>query len=275
MGIPLLNGRYFTDEDDDNRSPVVLISSVLAGKHFPDRSPIGQQILIDDNDAAPRPVEIVGVVGPVKQTTLEVPATADVYLPLRQVPKDGVPWLRNSTYWILKSSTPSSLAALAPLIRAEIRKVDPNVAVGEVRPMSEVMAAALASRRFSLLLIGSFAGAALFLAAAGLYAVISYGIQQRTREIGVRLALGATHRSILAMLFKEGVFLLGCGVTVGLGVALMLAKLVANQMYGISERDPFSFIVVSLILGLVSLLGCLLAARRALKIDPVIALRAD
>ncbi|HEY4283158.1 MAG TPA: ABC transporter permease, partial [Chthoniobacterales bacterium] len=140
MGIPLLNGRYFTDEDDGNRSPVVLISSVLAGKHFPDRSPIGQQILIDDNDAAPRPVEIVGVVGPVKQTTLEMPATADVYLPLRQVPKDGVPWLRNSTYWILKSSPSSSLAALAPLIRAEIRKVDPNVAVGEVRPMSEVMA---------------------------------------------------------------------------------------------------------------------------------------
>jgi len=275
MGIPLLSGRYFTDEDDGNRPPVVLISSVLAGKHFSDHSPIGQQILIDDNDAAPRPVEIVGVVGPVKQMTLEMPATADVYLPLRQVPKDGVPWLRNSTYWILKSSTSSSLTALAPLIRAEIQKVDANVAVGEVRPMNEVMAAALASRRFSLLLVGSFAGAALFLAAAGLYAVISYGIQQRTREIGVRLALGATHRSILAMIFKEGAFLLGCGIATGLVVALMLARLIANQMYGISERDPFSFVIVSLLLGTISLLGCWVAARRAVKVDPVVALRAE
>lgn len=275
MGIPLLSGRHFTDEDDGSRPPVVLISSVLAGKHFPDRSPLGQQILIDDNDTAPRPVEIVGVVGAVKQSTLEIPATADVYLPLRQVPKDGVPWLRNSTYWVLKSSSSLSLGALGPLIRAEIRKVDANVAVGEVRPMSEVMAATLASRRFSLLLVGSFAGAALFLAAAGLYAVISYGIQQRTREIGVRLALGATHRSILAMIFKEGVFLLGCGIGAGLVVALMLARLVANQMYEISERDPFSFGIVSLLLGIISLLGCWIAARRVLKVDPVVALRAD
>lgn len=275
MGIPLLSGRYFTDEDDGNRPPVVLISSVLAGMHFSDRPPIGQQILIDDNDAAPRPVEIVGVVGPVKQTTLEMPAAADVYLPLQQVPKDGVPWLRNSTYWVLKSSRSSSLAALAPLIRAEIRKVDANVAVGEVRPMREVMAAAVASRRFSLLLVGSFAGAALFLAAAGLYAVISYGIQQRTREIGVRLALGATHRRILGMIFKEGVYLLSCGIAAGLVVALMLARLVANQMYGISERDPFSFVVVSLLLGMISLLGCWIAARRVVKVDPMIALRAE
>src|SRR5205807_6816935 len=113
-------------------------------------------------------------------------------------------------------------------VRAEIRAVDPNVAVGSIRPMDEVTAAALAARRFSLLLVGSFACAALFLAAAGLYAVISYGIQQRTREIGVRLALGATHRSIFAMIFREGALLLGAGVATGLGVALLMAKLVAS-----------------------------------------------
>jgi ABC-type antimicrobial peptide transport system permease subunit len=141
--------------------------------------------------------------------------------------------------------------------------------------MSEVMRAALASRRFTLLLVGSFAGAALFLAAAGLYGVISYGIQQRTREIGVRLALGATHRNILAMIFKECVFLLACGIGSGLVVALMLATLVANQMYGVNERDPFSVILVSLVLSLVSLVGCGIAARPALSVDPVVALRAD
>jgi putative ABC transport system permease protein len=273
MGIPLLSGRYFTEEDDGDRPPVALISSVLAKNHFPDRSPIGQRLVIDDVDGDPRPVEIVGVVGPVKQSSLEIPAKADIYLPLRQVPKDGVPWLRNSTYWVLKTS--AGAPAIEPLVRAEIRSVDADVAVGTIRPMTEVMAAALGARRFTLLLVGSFAGAALFLAAAGLYAVISYGIQQRTREIGVRLALGATHRSILGMIFKEGALLLTAGIAAGLGIALMMAKLVANQMYGVSERDPFSFIVVSLLLATISLLACWIAARRALNVDPVVAIRTE
>jgi putative ABC transport system permease protein len=141
--------------------------------------------------------------------------------------------------------------------------------------MEEVTAAALAARRFSLLLVGSFAAAALFLAAAGLYAVISYGIQQRTREIGVRLALGATHRNILALIFKEGGWLLAFGTTAGLLIALALAKLVANQMYGVSERDPLSLAFVGLLLGTISLVACGFAARRALKVDPAVALRSD
>ncbi len=181
MGIPLLDGRYFTEEDDGERPPVAIVSKMLANNHFPDRSPIGQVVMIDDTDGDPRPIQIVGVVGPVKQTNLETPAKADIYLPLRQMPKDGVPWLRNSTYFVVKTSP--GAAGIAQLLRAEIRNVDADVAVGDVRPMSEVLAAALAARRFSLLLIGSFAGAALFLAAAGLYAVISYGIQQRTTRI--------------------------------------------------------------------------------------------
>ena len=273
MGIPLLAGRYFTDEDDGERPPVAIVSSVLAKNHFADRSPIGQRVLIDDNDAGPRPVEIVGIVGAVKQTTLETPARPDLYLPLRQAHKDGLSFLRNSTYWVLKASPNAPLSASQ--LRTEIHRVDPNVAVGDLRPMSNVMNSALASRRFSLLLIGSFAGAALFLAAAGLYAVISYGIQQRTREIGVRLALGATRGRILAMIFKEGALLLGAGVAVGLALALMLAQLVANQMYGVSERDASSFALVSLLLAVVALLACWFASRRALNVDPVTALRCE
>jgi putative ABC transport system permease protein len=160
-------------------------------------------------------------------------------------------------------------------LRAAIRNVDPSVAVGSVRPMTEVLAAALASRRFSLLLIGSFAGAALFLAASGLYAVIAYGIQQRTREIGVRLALGATRGCILGMIFKEGALLLGAGVAAGLAIALLLARLVASQMYGISEYDPFSFAIVSLLLAMISLVACWIASRRTLNVDPVVALRCE
>jgi predicted permease len=273
VGIPLLAGRNFSDEDDGERPPVAIVSSVLAKNHFPDKSPIGQRIMIDDNDAEPRAVEIIGIVGAVKQTNLETPARPDLYLPLRQSHKDGVPFLRNSLYWVLKTS--ANIPVIDSQLRSEIHHVDPNVAIGNLRPMNDVMRAALASRRFSLLLIGSFAGAALFLAAAGLYAVISYGIQQRTREIGVRLALGATRGRILGMIFGEGALLLGAGVAAGLAVALMLAKLVASQMYGVSERDPFSFAAVSLILGIVSLLTCWIASRRAVNIDPVTALRCE
>jgi putative ABC transport system permease protein len=273
MGIPLLNGRYFTEQDDGERRPVAIVSSALAKNHFPDRSPIGQIVVIDDTDDAPRPVEIVGVVGPVKQANLETPAKADIYLPFRQMPKEAVPWLRNSAYFAVKTS--AGAAGIAPLLRAEFHNVDANVAVSAVCPMSEVMAAALASRRFSLLLIALFAGAALFLAAAGLYAVISYGIQQRTREIGVRLALGATHGSIFTMIFREGSLLLAIGIGAGLCIALMAARLVANQMYGISEHDLFSFLVVSLVLAAISLLTCGIAARQALNVDPVVALRSE
>jgi putative ABC transport system permease protein len=275
MGIPLLEGRHFTEEDNGDRLPVAIVSSVLAKNHFPDRSPIGQRVMIDDNDAEPRPVEIVGVVGPVKQANLETPAQPDMYLPLRQVHKDGVPFLRNSIYCVAKANPAVGDAYNVSQLRAAIRNVDPSVAVGSVRPMTEVLAAALASRRFSLLLIGSFAGAALFLAAAGLYAVISYGIQQRTREIGVRLALGATRGGILGMIFKEGALLLGAGVAIGLAIALLLARLVASQMYGISEYDPFSFAIVSLLLAMISLVACWIASCRTLNVDPVVALRCE
>jgi len=276
MGIPLLAGRYFTEEDNGDRPLVAIVSSVLAKNHFPDRSPIGQRVMVDDNDAEPRAIEIVGVVGSVKQTNLETPARPDMYVPLRQVHKDGVPWLRNSIYCVAKINGEVGRASYsASQLRAALRGIDLNVAVGNIRPMSEVLAAALASRRFSLLLVGSFAGAALFLAAAGLYAVISYGIQQRTREIGVRLALGATRGRILVMIFKEGILLLGAGVAAGLAIALMLAQLVASQMYGVSERDPFSFAIVSVLLGIISLLACWIASRRAVNVDPVVALRCE
>ncbi|HEY6070504.1 MAG TPA: ABC transporter permease, partial [Chthoniobacterales bacterium] len=276
MGIPLVAGRYFTDEDDGERPPVAIVSSVLAKDHFPDLSPIGQRVMIDDNDTGPRPVEIVGVVGPVKQSNLETPARPDMYLPFRQAHKDGVSFLRNSIYCVAKiDPKAASVGYNVAQLRSAIRNVDPSVAVGNVRPMNEVLAAALASRRFSLLLVGSFAGAALFLAAAGLYAVISYGIQQRTREIGVRLALGATRGRILGMIFKEGALLLVTGVTAGLGIGLLLARFVASQMYGISEHDPFSFAIVSLLLVMISLVACWIASRRSLNVDPVVALRCE
>ncbi len=274
MGIPLLEGRNFTESDDAEHPPVAIVSAIMAKNNFPDRSPIGQRILVDDTDSGdPRSIEIIGIVGPVKQTNLETPAKADIYLPLRQMPRDGVPWLRNSAYWVVK--TFGGTIGLERLLRDTIQNIDANVAVGAVRPMTESVAAALAARRFSLLLVGSFAAAALFLAAAGLYAVISYGIQQRNREIGVRLALGATRMTILAMIFKEGAVPLAGGIIAGLAIALALAKLVASQMYGVNEHDPFSFAVVGLILSFISLVACGIAALRAMNIDPIVTLRCE
>jgi predicted permease len=273
MGIPLLEGRSFTESDDAEHPPVAIVSTIVAKNHFSDGSPIGQRILVDDTDHDPRPMQIVGIVGPVKQTNLETPAKADIYLPLRQMPKDGVPWLRNSAYWVVKTS--GGAAGLERLLRDTIQNVDPNVAVGPVRPMSEAVTAALAARHFSLLLVGSFAAAALFLAAAGLYGVISYGIQQRNREIGVRLALGATRARILRMIFKEGAVLLAAGILAGFAMALGLARLVASQMYGVNEHDPFSFAVVGLLLSVISFLACAIAARRAMNIDPIVSLRSE
>jgi predicted permease len=273
MGIPVLDGRNFTESDDAEHPPVAIVSTIVAKNHFPDRSPIGQRILVDDTEGDPRPVEIVGIVGPVKQTNLETPAKADIYLPLRQMPKDGVPWLRNSAYWVIKTS--GGAAGVERLLRDTIQNVDPDVAVGTVRPMSEAVAAALAARRFSLLLVGSFAAAAVFLAAAGLYGVISYGIQQRNREIGVRLALGATRATILGMIFKEGAVLFAGGIIAGFTIALALARLVASQMYGVNEYDPFSFAIVGLILSIISFLACGIAARRAMNIDPIVSLRCE
>jgi putative ABC transport system permease protein len=273
MRIPLQNGRDFTEQDDGDRPPVALISAPLAQKFFNDRSPIGQRLLLDDTDGSPRPVEIVGVVGEVKQEKLEIPAGPDIYLPLRQVPKENVAFLRNYSFWVMRTSMPP--AGLEASVRREIRAVDPNVPSSGVRTMEQMLAGALATRRFSLLLVGLFAATALFVAAAGLYAVIAYGVGQRTREIGLRLALGATRGGVLRMILAEGLRLVLGGIVIGFIAAIAVARLISSQLYGVSARDPVSLIVVTALLAVISLLACLLAARRAIHVDPAIALRAD
>jgi predicted permease len=272
MRIPLRNGRNFTEEDNADRPAVVMISAPLAEKFFGDRSPVGQRLMLDDTNGAPRPVEIVGVVGAVRQEKLELPAIFDIYLPLRQVPNDNIAFLRIYSYWVLRTSM--SPAGLENSVREEIRRVDPTVPAS-IRTMEQALGSALATRRFSLVLIGLFAATALFVAAAGLYAVIAYGIGQRTREIGLRLALGATHAGMLRMILSEGFRLVLGGIALGLLATLAMIQLISSQLYGVSARDPLSLILVIVLLTAISLLACLIAARRALHIDPAIALRAD
>jgi putative ABC transport system permease protein len=271
MRIPLRDGRNFTEEDSGDRPSVAIISAPLAQKFFTDRSPIGQRITIDDTDGPPRPVQIVGVIGDVKQDRLEIPGTFDIYLPLRQVTEQGVPWLRNMSFWVLRTSI--SPAALETSVRNQIRGVDPNVPASNVRTMEQVLSIALAIRRFTLLLVAVFAAAALLVAAAGLYAVISYGVGQRTREIGVRLALGATHGRVFQMILGEGLRLVLAGLGAGFVATFALVQLISSQLYGVSAHDPLSLSLVTLLLALISLLACWLAARRATRVDPMVALR--
>jgi putative ABC transport system permease protein len=272
MRIPLRNGRNFTEEDSGDRPAVALISAPLAQKFLGNRSPIGQRLLIDDTDGPPRPVEIVGVIGAVKQEKLEIAPTFDIYLPLRQVPQESIPFLRIYSYWVLRTSMPP--AALENSVRQEIRDADATVPAS-IRTMEQALGNALAVRRFSLVLVGLFAATALFVAAAGLYAVIAYGIGQRTREIAVRLALGATHTGMLRMILSEGFRLVLFGIGAGVLATFAMIKLISGQLYGVSARDPLSLILVTALLTVISLFACLVAARRAFRIDPAIALRGD
>lgn len=273
MRIPLRTGRNFNEEDGENRPPVAIISAPLAQKFFADRSPVGQRLLLDDTDGPPRSVEIVGVIGEVRQEKLELPATFDIYLPLRQATSDSLPFMRNYSFWVLRTSM--APAALENSVRAEIRSADPTVPASNVRTMEQVLGGALATRRFSLILVALFAATALFVAAAGLYAVIAYGVGQRSREIGVRLALGATPSGIMRMILTEAFRLVLGGIVLGLLATFSLVKLISTQLYGVSARDPLSLILVTALLAIISLLACLLAAQRALHVDPAIALRAD
>jgi putative ABC transport system permease protein len=272
MRIPLREGRNFTEEDNGDRQPVAIISAPLAKKFFSDCSAIGQRLLLDDTDGPPRAVEIVGVIGEVKQDKLEIPPTFDIYLPLRQVPQDSVPFLRNFSYWVVRASI--SPVALENSVRNEIHGVDASVPAS-IRTMEQALASALAMRRFSLLLIALFAATALFVAAAGLYAVISYGIGQRTREIGLRLALGATPARVLRMILTEGFRLVLGGIGLGFVGTFAMIKLISSQLYGVSARDPLSLILVTMLLAVISLAACWMAARRATRVDPIQALRAE
>jgi len=271
MRIPLLGGRDFAEQDDANRPAVALISAPLAREFFPDRSPIGHRLLIEDSDGDPRPVQIVGVVGDVKQEKLEVQPTFDIYLPWRQVIPEAVPWLRTTSFLVLRTILPPM--SLEAAVRNGVRDLDPTIPTTNIRSMEQVMGGALSARRFSLSLVGVFAVTALSLAAAALYAVIACGIEQRTQEIGVRMALGATRVGIFRMIMSEGFRLVTRGMLLGFFAAILLANLLAPQLYGVSAHDPLTYSLVLIALSAAALLASYFAARRAINLDPMVALR--
>lgn len=266
MSIPLLKGRDFTARDDMKSPGVVIVNETLARQIFPGEDPIGKRIKpgmsVGNDPALMR--EIVGVVGDVKHQSLSSEAGAEVYVPHAQIPFGGMTLVART------GIDPQSLAAT---MRNEVNKLDKDIPVYNIRTLDDYLAASVAQPRFNTLLLGIFAGVALFLTMIGLYGVISYSVTERTHEIGIRVALGAQTSDVLKLVVKQGMWLALIGVGVGLAAALALTRLLASLLYDVSATDPVTFIGVSLLLIAVALLACLVPARRAMKVDPMTALR--
>jgi putative ABC transport system permease protein len=271
MRIPLLAGREFEEIDTPETQPVAIVSAALVRKSFPDRDPIGQRILVDDNSTGPRPLEIVGVVGDVKHDSLESEPTGEIYVAFHQTHPDGLVWLTTTQYWVLR--TQGEPLALAASVRRELLAVDAEVASSNIRTMEQYLASTVAPRRFNLLLLGMFAAVALLLAATGLYGVVSYSVAWRTREIGLRMALGAQRADILRAVLGQALRLTAIGIVLGLGGALALTRALQGLLYGVTATDPPTFAGAVLVMGSVALLACYLPARRASRLDPQATLR--
>jgi predicted permease len=271
MKIPLLQGRWFNNHDKADSVPVALINEAMSRRLWPKGDAIGAHINIDDNNTGPRPVEIAGVVGNVKHVNLESEETLDIYIPLAQIHEDGVGMITNSQYWVVRSK--SERLSLEKAFLGELQKVDRDTATSAIRPLEHYLAESVASRRFSLRILTIFSVAALLLAVTGIYGVVSYAVTQRTPEIGIRLALGAGRTNVFRLILRQGLTVALLGLVIGLAGALALTRVIRTLLFGVTPSDPLTFIFVSLVLIVVALIACSLPARRATKVDPLIALR--
>jgi predicted permease len=273
MRIPLLAGREFNESDTDRTRLVCHINETLAKRYWPTGDAVGAHVMLYDNDSGPREAEIVGIIHDVKDRGLEAAPSFDVYIPLRQMHEDEVVWLRQSQYWVLR--TDGDPLALANAFREEVRRVDGDVAASNVRSMDQYLSLTIAPRRFNLQLLSVFALAALALALAGIYGVISYSVNQRAHEIGIRMAMGAQPSCVLRMVIAEGIKPVLAGLALGILAVLGLSKVLASMVFAVSASDPATLAGATLIFGSVSLAALYSPARRAAKIDPLIILRTD
>ena len=266
MGIPLLKGRTFTEQDRDGTTRVAVINERFARLHYPNEEPIGQRIRMGRNSNIVR--EIIGVVGNVKHYGLADKDQAQMYEPFRQMPDDAMTF-------VLKTSIDP--ANIANSIRREIQAVDPDQPVVGVSPLKKLVADSSALARVQTLLVGAFATIALILACVGLYGVMAYAVSQRTQEIGVRMALGADRGSVMTMVLGQAGMLIGLGLVMGVGGALLLGRLLSTQLepmlFQVTPSDVTILATVALILAVVGLLASIIPARRATRVDPIQALR--
>jgi len=274
--VPLLRGRVFTDGDTGAAERVVVINEAMARKYWPKEDPIGQQILIGKGlgpqfEEPPR--QIVGIVGNVRENGLQNANVGVIYVPQAQM-TEGLTALANNVLplsWAVRTAADPMSMRVA--IEREVRAVDGQLSVSRVRTMEQVLSGAVARQNFNMVLLSIFAGAALLLAAIGIYGLMSYSVEQRTQEIGIRMALGANRGAVLRSILREGMTLAIAGVALGLGLAYGLTRLLASLLFGVKASDPIAFAAVAGVLIAVATAAAFVPARRATQIDPAIALR--
>jgi putative ABC transport system permease protein len=270
MAIQLVKGREFTERDDLNSRPVLIINEALARKHFPNEDPIGKRIepgfttVPITGDASMR--EVVGVVADVRHQNLQGPAQPEIYFAQAQMPMSAM------TVVIRTAADPRALINAA---RGVVQSLDRNAPVYNVRTVDELLGRSVASPRFNTLLLSLFAGVALILTAVGLYGVITCSVIQSTHEIGIRLALGAQTSDVLRLIVGQGMLLTLVGVMIGLAGAYGLTRLMSNLLYGVGATDPWTFASAAVLVAGIAFIACYLPARRATKVDPMIALRCE
>jgi putative ABC transport system permease protein len=265
LGIPLLGGRWFSAQDDLHSLPVVVVNQAMARRFWPDQDPLGKRIRFGEPDDPA--YTVVGVVGDIKHMGLDADEGAVIYQPHAQ---KRFAWLRWMTLVVRTGGEPSSLAAA---VRSRIQEADKDQPVYNVATVEQLLTKSIAQPRFSTLLLGVFALLALNLTAIGVYGVVSYTVAQRTREIGLRMALGAQVRDVMRLVMGQGLKLVLLGVAIGLAGAGALSRVMKSLLFGVSATDPAIFAIISVLLTGVALLACYLPARRAARVDPMIALR--
>ena len=273
MQIPLKQGRFFSPDDNEHSANVVVIDESFAREYFPKQNPIGQRIHIGILDTTP---EVIGVVGHVKQWGLDQdgdakhPIHAQAYMPFLQIP-DKFFSGPLSVEVVIRSQAPP--ATMAGLVREAIQNMNSENVMYETKSMEEIVAESLAARRFSMILLSVFAALALLLSSIGIYGVLSYVVGQRSREIGIRIALGAQRADVLRLMLGEGMKMALVGVAIGIVAALALTRLMVQMLFGVSATDPLTFVGVAAVLAGVALAACYIPARRAMRVDPIVALR--
>jgi putative ABC transport system permease protein len=249
MGIPLIRGRGLEERDNETSRPVAVVNQQLANRFLSGRDPIGAHLLINDNNSGPRPVEVVGVVGDVRQIDLDGDPTMDLYVPFDQLHRDAIFFVRASMNWVVRGGKPES-------VRVAMQRTDPGAAIGDLVPVERSVSGVVAPRRFNLFLLAVFAAAALVLSATGIYAVLSYSVSQRAREFAIRSTLGAGRRELLLLVVRQGITPAVIGIGGGLVGAYALARAISSMFFGLGAMDPLIFVVMPLCLLLVAVAAC-------------------
>ncbi|HEV7890019.1 MAG TPA: ABC transporter permease [Pyrinomonadaceae bacterium] len=266
LGVPLRRGRAFTEADGKNSNPVIVVNESFVSTYFRGEEPLGQHVVLDGPDDKPLPPrEVVGVVGNVRFQKFNDDEQPEYYIPFEQSP--------SAVTQVVVRARGGDAAALTSSVRSALKGVDPNLLIWRTQTMDELVSQSVAPQRFNVALLGFFAALAMTLAAVGIYGVMSYTVTQRRHEIGIRMALGAQRRDVLRLVVRQGMLLTLAGLGLGLAGALALTRLMSSLLYGVSATDPLVFAAVSLLLAAVALLASYVPARRATKVDPMVALR--